>query len=181
MQHLTLKESLLKIARGRAPWVYVYVLLIPLVNWSFANVPTYPIWGGTWNPMVVVTGLVLVVRDFAQREVGHTIFIPLCVGIFFSFVMAAPEIALASALAFAVSECVDWAIFTFTKRPLSSRVLWSCVISAPLDSTIFLLGANMAIAGLFSWVTLAGSILSKIAGGYVVYLMLKHRERKAMA
>ena len=169
--------SVKKIIRGRAPWTYVYVLLIPLVNWSFAHVPSYPVLGGEWNPMVVVTGLILVVRDLAQREIGHTIFLPLTIGLAVSFLMAPPEIALASAAAFAVSETIDWAIFTFTHRPLSKRILWSCGASAPVDSTVFLIGASMAIPGLFSWVTLLGSVLSKLAGAYVVYLHLKRRER----
>lgn len=168
-------------ASGRTPWVYLYVLLIPLVNWSFANVPNYPIGGGMWNPMTIPTGLVLVVRDFAQREVSHGIFLPLCVGIGISFVMAAPEIAIASALAFAVSECIDWAIYSFTRRPLSQRVLISTAVAAPVDSTVFLLGANMVVPGLFSWVTLVASVLSKLAGAYVVYLVLKRRERLGAA
>lgn len=177
--HLTFVEAFKKICRGSAPWVYVYVILIPLVNWSFENVPTYPVAGGQWNPMVIVTGLILVVRDLAQREVGHTIFLPFAIAVVISFVMAPPEIAIASVLAFAVSECIDWAIFTFTKRPLSKRILWSCGASAPVDSTIFLVGANMAIPGIFNWVTLGASILSKLAGAYVVYLMLRRRERKS--
>lgn len=177
--HLTLKESLKKIASGRSPWVYVYVLLIPLVNWSFANVPSYPVMGGEWNPMVIVTGLILVVRDLAQREVGHTIFIPLMVGLVISFIMAPPEIAAASALAFGISETIDWAIFTITKRPLSGRIMMSCAASAPVDSLVFLLGANMAVPGLFSWPTLILSVASKLSGAYVVYLTLKRRERHA--
>lgn len=162
---------------GRSPWVYLYVLLIPLVNWSFANVPTYQVWTGTWNPMVIPTGLILVVRDFAQREVGHAILLPLCIGILISFMMAPPEIALASAIAFGISESIDWLIFTITKKPLSKRVIISCLASAPVDSTVFLLGANVAIPGLFSWVTLVGSVLSKLLGAYVVYLILRRRER----
>jgi uncharacterized PurR-regulated membrane protein YhhQ (DUF165 family) len=181
MQHLSLKESLKKICLGRSPFVYVYVLLIPLVNWSFANVPNYEVFGGTWNPMVIVTGLVLVVRDFAQREVGHAIFIPLCVGILVSFLMAPKQIAAASAVAFAASEMIDWCIYTVSKRPLSQRVMLSTTASAPVDSTVFLLGANMAVPGLFSWMTLLLSIFSKIVGGYVVYRILKRREALASA
>lgn len=177
--HLTLKEAIKKICRGGTPFVYLYVLLIPLVNWSFANVPSYTIGSGEWNPMVIVTGLILVVRDFAQREIGHTILLPLCIGITISFLMAPPEIAAASAIAFAISESIDWAIFTFTKRPLSKRILWSCGASAPVDSLVFLVGANMAVPGLFSWITLAAAVISKLSGAYVVYLMLKHRERHA--
>ena len=159
-------------------WVYVYVLLVPLVNWSFAHVPTVPMPdGGAWSPMAIVTGLILVVRDLAQREVGHYIALPLAIGIAISFLMAPPEIALASALAFAFSEGIDWAIFTFTKRPLSKRILWSCGIAAPIDSLIFLIGANMAIPGILTWLTALTSIASKLAGTYVVYLHLTRREK----
>lgn len=158
-------------------WVFLYVLLIPLVNWSFAHVPTVAMPdGGAWSPMAIVTGLILVLRDFAQREVGHKIFFPLLIGIAISFVMAPPAIALASTLAFGVSEMIDWAIFTFTKRPLSKRILWSCVASAPIDSAIFLIGADMAVPGVFTWLTLATSIASKLSGAFVVYLLLRRRE-----
>jgi len=174
--HLSLRQSLINILRGRTPWTYLYVLLIPLVNWSFAHVPSYPVYGGEWNPMVIVTGLILVVRDLAQREIGHTIFLPLCIGLAISFVMAPPEIAAASALAFGVSESIDWAIFTFTKRPLSRRILWSVSASAPVDSAVFLVVASMAVPGLFSWATLICSIASKLAGAWVVYVMLRRRE-----
>jgi len=176
----TFTLALKKVCRGATPWTYVYVLLIPLVNWSFANVPSYPVMGGEWNPMTIITGLILVVRDLAQREIGHTIFLPLCIGIAISFLMAPPEIAAASALAFGISECIDWAIFTFTRRPLSARIMWSCAAAAPVDSFVFLVGADMAVPGLFTLPTLICSIASKLAGAYVVYLHLKRRERRAV-
>lgn len=179
--HLTFTHALKKICRGGTPWVYLYVVLIPLVNWSFANVPTYTLLGGSWNPMVIPTGLILVVRDFAQREVGHAIFLPLLIGIAVSFFMAPPEIAVASAIAFGVSECIDWAVFTFTKKPLSQRVLLSCAVAAPIDSAIFLTGADMAIPGLFSWVTLVGAVISKLAGAFIVYLVMRRHERRKIA
>lgn len=158
-------------------FTFLYMALIPLVNWSFAHVPTVPMPdGGAWSPMAVVTGLVLVVRDFAQREIGHWIFVPLLIGIALSFAMAPPQIALASAAAFGVSELTDWAIFTFTKRPLSQRVLLSSGISAPLDSAVFWFLASLAVAGVFTWSTVLTAIASKLAGCYVVYLLLKRRE-----
>jgi uncharacterized PurR-regulated membrane protein YhhQ (DUF165 family) len=40
-----------------------------------------------------------------------------------SYVTSDPSIALASATAFAVSECIDWLVFSITKRPLRDR-LW---------------------------------------------------------
>jgi len=57
-----------------------------------------------------------------------------------------PELALASGGAFAIAELVDWALFTFTKYRLSTRVLLSSAIAAPLDTTIFLYGAEASLA-----------------------------------
>jgi hypothetical protein len=54
----------------------------------------------------------------------------------------------------------------------------SSTLSAPLDSALFLLIANVAIPGVFSWLTLLTSVASKLAGAYVVYRILKAKERK---
>src|SRR5262245_66697247 len=58
---------------AKRPWTALYVGLMPFINWSFAAVPTTPIpeWlgGGAFQPLAIVTGFVLVVRDFAQREI----------------------------------------------------------------------------------------------------------------
>ncbi len=155
------------------------MLLVPLVNWGFANIPTVPMPdGGNWAPMAIVTGLILVVRDFAQREVSHFILLPLMIGLGLSYVMAPAEIALASGIAFGVSEMVDYIVYTTSDRPLSERVLISSSLSAPIDTTLFLLVANMAIPGVFTWMTLITSVVSKIAGAYVVYRLLKRREQR---
>lgn len=158
-------------------WTLVYIMLIPLVNWSFSWSPLLELPdGGMWSPFSIVVGLVLVFRDFAQREIGHYIFLPLLIGVAISFAMARPEIAAASAVAFLFSEAVDWFMYTFTKKPLSARVMISSIAGAPVDSIIYLTGANMAIPGLFSWWTLGTMIASKLIGAYVVYLMLKKQE-----
>lgn len=165
-------------AVGRTPVTYLYVLLIPFVNWSFAHVPTVAMPdGGTWSPMAIVTGLILVVRDFAQREVGHAIFLPFAIGIVLSFGMAPPAIALASASAFAISELVDWAIYTFSNKPLSLRVLLSSALSAPLDSAVFWALASLTLAGIFTWSTVVTAVASKLLGAYVIYLLLKNQGR----
>lgn len=163
-------------------WVYVYVLLIPLVNWGFEHIPTIPLpGGGNWAPMAIVTGLVLVFRDFAQREVQHYIILPLLIGLGLSYVMAPPEIALASGIAFAASEMIDYLIYTVSNRPFSGRVMISTAISSPVDSFLFLILAEVAIPGIFNVFTLATSVLSKLAGAYVVYRILKRKEKKRAA
>jgi hypothetical protein len=166
----------------KKPAAAIYVAMIPVVNWSFANIPTIPMWdGGEWSPFAVVTGLVLVVRDFAQREVGHKIFFFMGLGLLMSALTTPPQIVLASGAAFAISETVDWAIFTFTKRPLSKRILWSASASAPLDTLVFLFGANMVIPGILAWSTALTSIASKLLGAVIVWLLIRKREQKAAA
>ncbi|MGN6207896.1 VUT family protein [Asticcacaulis sp.] len=174
------KAAARKAFTGRAPWTYLYLFLIPFINWCWGAVPTVPLPDhGEWTPMAIVTGLVLVVRDFAQREVGHWIFIPLIVGISASYFTSPSEIATASAVAFAISETVDWALFTFLKLPLSKRVFISAAIGSPIDTTVFYLMASAAKPGIFNIWAIGASILSKLVGCVIVYLLMKNREQKA--
>lgn len=174
------KAAARKAFTGRAPWTYLYLFLIPFINWAYAAVPTIPLPDhGEWTPLAIVTGLVLVVRDFAQREIGHWIFIPLIIGLAISFKMAPAEIALASAVAFGISESVDWGLFTFLKLPLSKRVFISAAIGSPIDTTVFYMMAATAVPGIFNIWAIGASILSKLVGCVIVYLLMKNRERKA--
>ena len=121
--------------KGRT-WAYIYVALIPLLNWSFGR-PEVPhiditsMFGGifgtshhiVFNPLTIATGMVFVVRDFVQREMGHRVLVLMALAIGWSFYYSWPVIALASGIAFAISETADWLIFTFTKYRLSTRIL----------------------------------------------------------
>lgn len=153
--------------------------MIPIVNWSFANTPLISLPdGGQWAPFSIVTGLVLVLRDFVQREIGNLVFILLAIGVTISYQMAGPEIAIYSGLAFAISEFVDWCVYSFTKKPFSTRVLISSAVSAPVDTAVFLMGANMVVPGIFSWSTLITSVASKMFGAYIMYRIVRYNERK---
>lgn len=160
-------------------WVYVYILTIPAVNLYFAYMPFIPLPdGGQWAPISIVTGLVLVFRDFAQRELGHYVLVALAIGLGITVAMAGPEIALASGLAFLISELVDWAVYSFTHRPLSARIMLSSLLAAPIDTAVFLIGADMIRPGTLAASTLICSIASKLLGAYVVYRMVKKREAR---
>jgi uncharacterized PurR-regulated membrane protein YhhQ (DUF165 family) len=171
-----------KIFTGKTPWTYLYLFLIPFINWCFAAVPQISLPdGGSWTPMAVVTGFVLIVRDFAQREISHWIIGALGVGLALSFLTTDPTVALASTCAFAVSELVDWGVYTFIKRPLSQRVAISTAISAPLDTIIFYSIAELSIRGIFNIWSVLSSILSKLAGVAVVYYVMRRREQRQLA
>ncbi len=164
---------------GAFKWTLVYIAIIPLVNWSFTWAPNYTlVEGWSFNPVTVVTGLVLVVRDFAQREIGHKVLFAMVVALILTVWLAGPQLALASGAAFAIAELVDWAIFTFTKWPLSRRVFVSSLIAAPIDSVAFLYGANFIRAGSLTAANIIMSIAGKMVGAVVVSLVVWRSEQQ---
>jgi len=172
---------------ARRPWTSLYVGLMPFINWSYSAVPTMHIppelGGGNFQPLAIVTGFVLVVRDFAQREIKHWIFGAMIIGLVLSSLTSWIVIVFASGAAFMISETVDWAVYTFVNRPLSQRVLLSSCASGPLDQLVFIWLASMAPgqAGIFAWGTILTGVASKLIGAYVVSRVMAVQERRAAA
>lgn len=183
--------------KGRL-FALIYVALIPFLNWTFSKgqmieVDLTASLGGVFGslgdapvifqPLTILTGLVFVVRDFVQREMGHRVLIVMAMAIGWSFFYAWPVIALASATAFAISEGVDWLLFTFTRYRLSTRILLSSALAAPVDTTVFLYGADLARqfngepAGTMltapNWVFF---IIGKMVGAVIVSAVIRRRE-----
>ena len=157
-------------------YAFLYVASVVLVNWLFSVIPPVPLPGGeVWPPVSLVVGFVFVIRDYAQRAVGHKVLLAMFVGAGLSYFMAGPEIAFASMAAFLVGEGLDWAVYSYTGRPFSQRILLSSMVSAPVDTTVFLLLINMAGVG-----TILIMTLSKMAGALVVFLLVRRRERLAL-
>ncbi len=165
-------------------WTALYVGLMPVINWAFAGISTIPIpddlGGGSWHPFTVVTGLVLVVRDFAQREIKHWIFAAMVAGLALSTLTAWPVIVVASGVAFLVSETVDWAVYTFSNRQLSQRILISSCISAPVDQVLFIGLASFVVPGIFAWGTILTGVASKLVGAYIVSRVVAAQERRTL-
>ncbi len=156
----------------RFKFTALYIALIVAVNYAFSVVPLVELPDGTmWPPVALAVGFVFVVRDFAQREVGHKVLLAMLVGVAISYFMASPFVATASAAAFLLSELVDWAVYTYTKRPLSQRILYSSLLGAPVDSAVFL--------GLLSMLSPAGVVAmtaSKLLGAFFVWWIVRRRE-----
>lgn len=123
-----------------------------------------------WPPMSLVVGLVFVVRDFAQREVGHRVILAMLLAGGLSYVMASPFVAVASVAAFLISEFADWGVYSFTGKKFHERVLLSSVIATPIDSVVFL-----AIIGHLSISGVVAMTASKLLGALVVWWMLKRK------
>jgi uncharacterized PurR-regulated membrane protein YhhQ (DUF165 family) len=108
----------------------------------------------------------------------------MALAIAWSFYYSWAVIAVASGIAFAISETSDWLIFTFTKYRLSTRILLSSALAAPIDTTVFLYGADLArqmqlgdpagnMFNLANWILF---ILGKMIGAVVVSWMIRRRE-----
>lgn len=191
---MAVTATLIWVLKGRA-WAYLYVALIPFLNWTFGKFSGFDVTnelGGMFststkiliNPLTIATGMVFVVRDFVQREMGHKVLVLMALAVAWSFYYSWPVIALASGIAFAISETADWLIFTFTKYRLSTRILLSSALAAPIDTTVFLYGADLARqlqlgepAGTMfnapNWILF---IVGKMIGAVIVSHMIRRRE-----
>ncbi len=165
-------------------WAAAYVALMPLINWSFGAVPTaaIPDWlgGGAFQPLAIVTGLVLVVRDLTQREMKHWVWGATICGLILSILTSWIVVVVASAAAFLISETVDWAVYTFSKKPLSQRIMISSLFSAPLDQVVFIWLASQ-IPGqesIFAWGTILTGVASKLVGAYAVSRIVAAQENR---
>ena len=196
---------------GGRRWAVIYVMMIPFLNWSFGVVPNIQFMG-PWlesdlgilsfvfpnqqqadgslmlHPLTLVTGLVFVVRDFVQREMRQWVLLAMALALAWSMYYAWIVIVIASGLAFFVSEFFDWLLFTFTKMRLSKRILYSSVVATPIDTTIFLYGADLAkqiefglefgnTLTLANWIVF---VIGKMIGAVIVSEMIKRRENAGL-
>lgn len=106
-------------------FLIAYISSVVLINYAFSTAPHLDIIWSAWG------GLVFVLRDMVQTRFGHGAIAAMLAALVLSYVTSDPSIALASATAFAVSECIDWLVFSITKRPLHDRLWISSALSIP--------------------------------------------------
>ncbi len=119
-------------------------------------------------------GFALVARDGVQVAAGKAWAIAaVIVGAVISAVTSNPAIALASGIAFLVSELVDLAVFTpLRDKNLPAAVLVSSVVSAPVDTVLFL-----AIAGFgVTWQAVLGQFIVKTVIALIAAAVISARK-----
>jgi uncharacterized PurR-regulated membrane protein YhhQ (DUF165 family) len=154
-------------------WTALYVGSIVLVNWMFTSIAPWPTPLGDLYLANIVVGFVFVLRDYAQREIGHSVLLATAVGGVLTWFMVDPAIAIASITAFILSESADWGVYSFLRRPLSQRILISSLIAIPLDTLAF-----QYLAGYLTPAAFATEIASKAVGVLIVWYLLRLRDRK---
>jgi uncharacterized PurR-regulated membrane protein YhhQ (DUF165 family) len=122
-------------------------------------------------------GLAFLVRDFLQEVVGYRlVLVVIAVGAAVSFLVSSPDIATASATAFALSESVDLAVYTaLRERGRIRAIVASNAVGAVVDSIVFL-----SISG-FGLAFLPGQVAGKLAVTVpvVAFLYVRHRRLAA--
>ena len=155
-------------------FLFLFCLTIPVANWMIGNVgavcvpqgpclvPVWP-WGPGGKPLmapsgVLMIGLALVLRDLVQRRLGRGVAVGAIVaGAALSGAVAPPQLLVASATAFLLSELADFAVYTpLQSRGLVLAVLASGVVGLVADSVLFLWLAFGSLD------YLAGQILGKL-------------------
>ncbi|RJO71038.1 VUT family protein [Nocardia panacis] len=151
--------------------VLAYLGAVVAANWLIERFGVVPVGFGLSGPAgVFLVGPALVLRDGVQYLWGKPVaLLTLAVGAVLSYFVAGPEVATASAVAFAVSELADFVVFTWLAPRWTRAVLFGGIAGALLDSILFLYIAFGSLA------FLPGQVLGKVYGVALAALIIGAR------
>jgi queuosine precursor transporter len=152
-----------------------YIGLIVIINSLFTYVPTIDIAGQAVSPADMTVGFIYILRDFSQREIKSYVLLAMLVGGLLSYIFAQNTVAFASLCAFFVGELIDWILFTWTKKPLSRRLLISSFCSCPIDTIVFL-----ALISRLNWLEFTMMTLFKFSGVFTVWWYWQRRQKQRL-
>jgi len=153
-------------------WKYFWGLMY-LVSIMLGNL--FVIWFGivhclglTFPAGVVFIGLTFSFRDFMQRHWGKWgawvwMLAATVITLFLNW-----QVAVASVVAFIVSEGLDWVVFTYFRWPFRKRIYLSNLVSCPMDSLLFVTIAFGPV-----WPAIWGQALIKYLSGLLVLPFIK--------
>lgn len=136
-----------------------------------------PVWPGiAATAGTYAAGLALLARDVVQDTAGRRpVLAAIAAGAVLSAWLATPQLAVASALAFAVAETVDMAVYTpLRRRGWGRAALTSGLVGAVADTVLFLW-----LAGFPVWAALPGQLIGKAVWATAVPVVLVLAVREA--
>jgi queuosine precursor transporter len=139
-------------------WFAAYLATVVLANVAVVLWGVVPVGFGLYAPAgVYFAGLAFTLRDTTQDALGRRwVVAAILLGAALSALLS-PALALASAVAFLVSELADFAVYTpLRERRRLTAVAASNVVGAVLDSALFLWIAFESLA------FLPGQVLGKL-------------------
>ena len=166
------------LTKRRTLWLALYIASIVIANAMTAHLGLIPIgFGLVVTAGTLAAGAALIVRDAVQKTSPRSLlFGAIVVGALVSSLTSSPSLAVASGLAFLVSELVDTAVFTPLRSRLALAVVLSSVVSAPIDTVLFLHLAGFPV----TWASVVGQLIVKTALALMVAGYLVRKERNAV-
>ena len=160
--------------------IAAYIASIVAANWATSTFGLVPIgFGLLVTAGTFAAGAALILRDWVQQESGRrwVVLAAIVAGALISAWTSAPAIAFASGIAFLVSELVDWGVFTPLRgRSLAVAVVASSVVSAPVDTVLFLQLAGFGV----TWQAVAGQWIVKTAMALLAAAVIEVWQRRAV-
>jgi uncharacterized PurR-regulated membrane protein YhhQ (DUF165 family) len=100
-------------ARAGILTLLAYIATIPAANLAVTHFGVVPVGLGYTAPAgVYMVGLALVLRDLAREAAGRgAVLTAIAIGTLLAYLLADPNLATASAIAFAVAETMDFAVY----------------------------------------------------------------------
>jgi queuosine precursor transporter len=161
-----------------------FLACIPAANFLIGNVGTtcvpngpclIPVAPGLMAPSgVLVIGVALALRDAVQEVLGRSWVMALIAGgAALSLIFSPPALAVASAVAFLLSELLDFAVYDrLRRRQMAVAVLLSGLVGAVADSLLF----SWLAFGTVKWAP--GLIIAKVYASilFAVWLAMKRRK-----
>lgn len=159
-----------------------YLASIVAANWLTAEYGFVPVGftlmatAGTY-----AAGLAFVARDAVQDTSGRLAAVAaLAIGAGLSWWLAIPQLAVASAVAFGLSELADMAFYTpLRKRGYVRAAVASNLVGSVVDTVVFLWLAGFGLA----WLTIGGQLVGKawitvlVVGVVMIVGVFRHRVR----
>lgn len=161
-----------------------FLACIPAANWLIGNVGTtcipngpclIPVAPGVMAPSgVLLIGAALALRDAVQEAMGRAWVAGLiAAGAVLSLVVSPPALAVASAVAFLLSELADFAVYDrLRQRALWAAVVASGIVGAVADSLLF----SALAFGTVKWAP--GLVLAKVyaSAAFALWVAMRRKE-----
>lgn len=156
----------------------VYVGVIVAANYAVNRFGIVSVGFGLLAPAAVYfVGVAFTARDVIQETLGrYAVVLAIIAGAVLSYFVSSGRLALASGVAFLVSETADWLVYTpLREKDWLAAVTGSNIIGAAVDSLIFLWIAFHSLA--FFWGQLVGKLWMTAAAIIVLALVRSKYQR----
>jgi hypothetical protein len=150
-----------------APLALVYIASVVLANVLTEHLGIVPIgFGLIVTAGTFAAGLTLLARNITQDVTGRLVIVALMLaGCALSWWLASPQLAVASAVAFLLSETADMAVYTpLRDKGWSRAVMAASLVGAVIDTFLFLKIAGFPLTGPL----VTGQLVVKVGISWIV-------------